>query len=359
MINFIKKKFQVAIYKFIFRYQHIYNPKFNTAFKDIHAQSEINFDLLSKLHIDENNYSKNSLISCIDRKDFYLKLKNNYIFESWVLNNNKTYTDNYNFQNSHRRKILKNLNFKDFRYYHKKIFIFPYYTNQFGHFISENLGGILFFLNFFKERKKKEKLLIIAPSKKWETFFKQKYKDNCIFFSNNFFTQKNIVFTKSQILPKFNPFQNYMISKNIISSKIENTEYRKKRVFLTSEREEKIANIKELISFLKKKRFLILNPKNVSIEKLLKILNSAKIVISEFASISHNIHISRNKPYYLLMSTNDQNINYKWYRLTHYYKNFHTRLFKPIYSDTVGDKKFIPYQSQIIVDIKKLKNIFN
>ena len=44
----------------------------------------------------------------------------------------------------------------------------------------------------------------------------------------------------------------------------------------------------------------------MNIEKLYKILNSAKIVISEFASISHNIHIARNKPYYLLMSKDDK-----------------------------------------------------
>ena len=96
----------------------------------------------------------------------------------------------------------------------------------------------------------------------------------------------------------------------------------------------------------------------MNIEKLLKILNSAKIVISEFASISHNIHISRNKPYFLLMS-NDDKKNLKWYRLTHFYKNFHSCLFKPIYFERIGKKEIIPYQTQIKVDLKKIKKILN
>ena len=108
-----------------------------------------------------------------------------------------------------------------------------------------------------------------------------------------------------------------------------------------------------------KKNFLILNPKKTEVIKLLKILNSAKIVISEFASISHNVHISRNKPYYLIMAEEDKEINHKWYRLTNLYKNFHVGLFKPIYFKRIGNKKTIPYQSQIKVDLKQIKKIIS
>ena len=63
----------------------------------------------------------------------------------------------------------------------KKFLFFPYYSNQFGHFIGENLGGILFF-RFIKKKKKKEKLLIVTPSKNWKIFLKKNFKDNCAFF---------------------------------------------------------------------------------------------------------------------------------------------------------------------------------
>ena len=97
----------------------------------------------------------------------------------------------------------------------------------------------------------------------------------------------------------------------------------------------------------------------MSILKLLKILNSAKIVVSEFASITHNIHISRQKPYYIIMSEEDKTVQSKWFRLTQYYNNFHACLFKPIYFKRVGNKKTIPYQSKIEVEIKKLEKILN
>tara|TARA_Y100000992_G_C21264285_1_gene493062 strand:- start:634 stop:1710 length:1077 start_codon:yes stop_codon:yes gene_type:complete len=358
MINFVKKKFLLLLNILNFSHRHIYKPTFNTAFLNLHSQTDLNFDLISDLEIDDNNYTKSCLVTCVDRKDTFLK-SNDFIFESWTCKDKKTYTNNYNFHESHRKKIAKNLKEKKFKFYNKKIFIFPYYSNQFGHFLGENFGGVLFFLNFLKQRNKKEKLLIIPPSKNWKSYFQKNYKNNCLFFSNKFFIKNNIEFTNSQILPKFSVYQNYTIAKNILSSRIENYDYKEKKVFLTSERVEKIINITELIIFLKKKNFLILNPRKTNIDKLFKILNSAKIVISEFASISHNIHISRNKPYFLLMSNDDKKKNLKWYRLTHFYKNFHASLFKPIYCERVGRKELIPYQSQIKVDIKKIKKILN
>ena len=61
-----------------------------------------------------------------------------------------------------------------------KIFIFPYYSNQFGHFIGENLGGYCF-LDLLK-KKKKEKLLIVTPSKNWKIFLKKILKIIVHFF---------------------------------------------------------------------------------------------------------------------------------------------------------------------------------
>jgi len=319
-----------SVFRIINQYDHIYDPSFNSTFTDIHFTKNITFDLQNELTINKNNYHKNTLITYILRADNFLKNKN-YIFEAWVKNNNYTYSDNEIFVKSHRKKILASFTKKEIKIYNKKVFLLPYYSNQAGHFIGENLGSILFFLEFLKKRKKKEKLLIITPSKKWDNFFKKFYKDNLLFFNNDLYLKKNIIFTKSQIFPKFSIFQNYIISKNILANKIENNIYLNKKVFLTSERSERILNIKNLISYLKKKNFIILNPKNMDLLKMLKLLNSAKCVISESASIAHNIHIARHKPYYLLLSNEDKIINKEWDRLTTAYSNFHSGLFYPIY----------------------------
>ena len=89
----------------------------------------------------------------------------------------------------------------------------------------------MFFLELLKKKKKKEKLLIVTPSKNWKIFLKKNFKDNCAFFSNEFFLKNNIEFTKSQIFPKLSVYQNYTLTKNILASLIENSKYNKKKVF--------------------------------------------------------------------------------------------------------------------------------
>jgi hypothetical protein len=355
MYQLIKNRVYYLLVRFFYKFGFIYNPKFNTSLIDLHAEQCTVFDLQGDFDINPIEFQKNHLITVIERKDKYLNI-NKYIFESWTKNKNYTYTDNTDNFYTHKKKVLESFLKRPSREYKNKIFLLPYYHNQFGHFISEVFGSMLFFLEMFKKRNLNEKLLIICPSQKWYQFFNKFYKKNVIIFSDNFFVKKNIIFTKSKILPKFHPLQNYIISKNILSSKIENIDFVSKKIFLTSERVSRISNINEVINFLKKKKFNIINPKKFTILRLLKILNSAKTVVSESGSISHNIHISRNKPYYLLLPNAFKIINKKWYRITTIFNNFHSCLYKPIYFDTKNKKKYtIPLQEQIVVELKKLK----
>ena len=354
MYKLLKKKFYYFLIRVFYRFGHKYNPSFNTSLKNIHNEQFTLFDLQGPFKIDQTKFTKNHLITVIDRKDKYLNI-NKYIFECWAKNTYYTYSDNLDNFFTQKKKILKSFLLGPNRSYKKKIFLLPYYHNQAGHFMGEVFGSMLFFLELFKKRNLNEKLLIICSSKKWENFFKKFYSKNVIFFNDNFFLKKNTFFEKSQILPKFHPFQNYIISKNILSPKIENTNFKNKKVFLTSERVERISNIKDVVIYLKKKNFIVINPKKISVLNLFKILNSAKIVVSEHASISHNIHLARNKPYYLLLPSSVKTINRKWYRITTIYNNFHSKLYNPIYCENSTNKKYtIPLQEQIKVDMKKL-----
>lgn len=354
MYTFLKKKIYFSLVKIFYKFGHTYNPKFTTAFNNIHSEDCTFFDLQNLSGLDQSKFTKNYLISVIDRRDKYLNI-NKYIFECWVKNDLYTYSDNLDNFYTHKKKVLKSFLNKPSRVYKQKVYLLPYYHNQAGHFMAEVLGSMLFFLELLKKRNLNEKLLIICPSKKWEYFFKKLYSKNVIFFSDTFLLKKNTFFEKSQILPKFHPYQNYIVSKNILNPRIENTKFKNKKVFLTSERVERISNIKEVINYLKKKNFIIINPKKLHVLNLFRILNSAKIVISEHASISHNIHIARNKPYYLLLPQTFKTINKKWYRITSIFNNFNSSLYKPIYCENSDRKKYIiPLQEQIKVDLKKL-----
>jgi hypothetical protein len=355
MYQLIKNRVYYLLVNLFYKFGHIYNPKFNTSLKDLHSEQCTIFDLQGEFNIDRIQLEKNYLITVVDRKDKYLNI-NKYIFESWTKNKNHTYTDNSDNFYTQKKKILNSFLERPSRKYKKKIFLLPYYHNQVGHFIGEVFGSMLFFLELFKKRNLNEKLLIICPSQKWNDFFNKFYKKNIVLFPDSFFLNRNIIFEKSAILPKFHPLQNYIVSKNILSSKIENTDFASKKFFLTSERVERISNIDEVIKFFKKKKFTIVNPKKFSIFKLFKMLNSAKTVVSECASISHNIHVSRNKYYYLLLPKATKVINKKWYRITTIFSNFHSSLYRPIYFESNNKKKCtIPLQEQILVDIKKLK----
>ena len=354
IFNSIKKKIYFFLVRVFYKFGHRYNPRFNTVFNNIHSENCTFFDLQNLPKFDNSKFTKNHLISVLDRKDKYLNINKN-IFECWIKNDFYSYSDNLDNFYTHKKKILKSFLNKPNRNYKEKIYLLPYYHNQAGHFMAEVFGCMLFFLELFKKRGLNEKILIICPSKKWEDFFKKFYNKNVIFFNDNFFLKKNTFFERSQILPKFHPYQNYIISKNILSQKIENVNFKNKKVFLTSERVERISNIEEVIIYLKKKKFIIVNPKKVSVLNLFKILYSAKIVVSEHASISHNIHIARNKPYFLLLPKAFKTINKKWYRITSIFNNFNSALYKPIYCENSDEKKYvIPLQEQIKVDLKKL-----
>lgn len=143
-------------YKKICRFSHIYNPEFNNTFDVLYYERYHFLDLLDNYNFDKSDYQKSCLITCIDRKDQYLK-NNKLIFKSWVNLNNSTFSDNFNFLGSHSNKITKNLFNNKSTFYNKKIFVFPYYSNQFGHFIGENLGSMLFFLDIIKKKRVKKK----------------------------------------------------------------------------------------------------------------------------------------------------------------------------------------------------------
>ena len=337
-------------------YNHIVSPGFNTVAKNNFFKTHL-IDLLDYFTIDSNNYHESVLISYKSRINNFFKNKNTYIFESWVFFNGSTYSEDNFYIKSYKKKIFKSMKNQKIKVFKKNIFLLPYYTNQAGHFMGENLGSILYFLTLLKMRKKKEKLLIICPHKNWLFFFKKEFKDNIIYFSENYFLKNNIKFTNSMIFPKFSLFQNYMISKNILSKYVENYKYTNNKYFLTSERDSRIFNNKELTNFLKKNNFKILNPVKLNLIELFQRLNSAKLVISESASIVHNIHLSRNKPYYVFLSKNDLILNKEWYRLTQYYCNFHTGLYKPFICEEKNEtnKSPYPYNNKLIVNIKKLK----
>ena len=251
---------------------------------------------------------------------------NNYpIIETWVQVDNKPYAPT-NFHLKNQFKFIKKAKTKKKVFLDKNLFMLPYYTSHFGHFIGDTLGSILYYLRNIDEISEKNKLLVISPSLKWDNFISEFGKEKIELMTPKIALNTNYDLNNCKILPRMCTYQNYILANNILANEIKKNSSLNDKIFLTTEREDRISNIKILIKVLKDNGFKILNPKNESIKDLLILIKSAKILISEKSSIGGNIHIVRDMPYYVLSSPTENNFSQGVFESAGMYRQFHTCL---------------------------------
>lgn len=280
------------------------------------------------------------------------------VIESWVDAKGYTFTNNRYFLNEQFLKILQAKKKKK-KNIENNLFVLPYYTSHFGHFSGDVLGSLLYYLSWIKKNNFKRKLLVLTPSQEWSNFLIKLFEEQCFFIypedalANNFYL-KNV-----KILPRMSTWQNFQISKNILNSYL-SEDYKNINIFLTTERSERITNIINLIDSLKNKNFEILNPINVDIQTLLTKIKNSNILITEKASITNNINIIRDKPFYILLSKNEKNLSKKFFAGAGIHKSFLTGIMREIYcDDDPFPQNSKPYKRSIRVDIYKLFSEIN
>ena len=258
--------------------------------------------------------------------DSAFSASNNYpIIETWSQVNNKTYTPT-NFHLISQFKFIKKVKTKQKVFLDKNLFILPYYTSHFGHFTGDILGSLLYYLKNIREINEKNKLLVISPSLKWDKFISEFGNEKIEFLTPKLALTSNYNLSNSKILPRMCTYQNYILANNILANEIKTNNELPNKIFLTTEREDRISNLKILIKELKNNGFKILNPKNESIKDLLTLIKSAKTLISEKSSILNNIHIVRNMPYYVLSSPTENNYSQRLFHSAGMYRQFHKGL---------------------------------
>jgi hypothetical protein len=274
--------------------------------------------------------------------------------ESWVEVQNNSYSVNNIFLYEQYKKIRSSKNKKKLSI-NENIYLLPYYTSHFGHFAGDLLGQILYYVNFMPEINNQNKLFVITPSKEWDDFLIKFSKNNIAIYKPNAILESNYLFKNSIILPRISSVQNYLLAKNILSTKIKKNKNSPKKVFLTSEREDRISNIYELKKKLEDSGFILVNPKNFKVLDLLTIIKSADILISEKASILNNVHLVRDEKYYLLSSITEKILNKKLFYGAGIYKEFHRGLFEEIYcEDDPTNQDVRAFKKRIKVDVNSL-----
>ena len=278
------------------------------------------------------------------------------VIESWIAQNNISFTVNNYFRETQYKKIIKEKNKnKNINELNEKVYVLPYYTSHFGHFVGDILGSILYYL--LKFNKEKRKLLIICPSDNWKNFFLDNFKEQIYLISPKEILENRYFFNDAVVLPRMSTFQNLQLSRNYFLSQNLNKNFCKK-IFLTTERSDRISNIDELIKKLSDLDFKIINPTDYNIIDLCNYIKNSEILICEKASIMNNLLLARDKKFYLLSSEEEKNLNHKFFIGAGIYKTFIFNLINEIYCpkdpENQNDK---PYKNRIKVDINKLKNI--
>jgi hypothetical protein len=188
----------------------------------------------------------------------------------------------------------------------KPVYLLPYNTNHFGHFTGECLGSLIYFSHKLKDNNRT--IQFLAPSTLCATIYKFG-NANCLALLDPLtLLQNNILFKDAILLPRLTPWQNLALCAEIFCD-LPSIKRKQHKVFLTSERSDRIVNIAELKRYLVGKGFYVLNPRDHEFLDTLALVQNAETLITEAGSIMLNIFISRHKPYHCLVSENAKNMS--------------------------------------------------
>ena len=133
------------------------------------------------------------------------------------------------------------------------------------------------------------------------------------------------------------------------SPSISKSEY----IFLTSDRESRISNIVQVSSVLKDK-FLFVNPLNIHVLDLYRILADCSYLVSENGSILFNVFMSRVRPYFVFASDRCKSNSFSEdYYGGYIYNQFHDSLVHYLYTPCIR-RGHHPYSDQITIGYNSL-----
>jgi capsular polysaccharide biosynthesis protein len=233
--------------------------------------------------------------------------------------------------------------------------LLPYYTTHFGHFTGDCLGAIIALSKFSPTENRK--LFFIAPNQ-FDTVINQYGNEMRLHKINSQqASTHNLIFSDACLLPRISPWQNLSLCGQIFGEAVSSLSTKPQKVFLTSERAGRIENIAEVLDFLRTQNVYILNPHNHGFEETLAILRDADVVISENGSITHNILIARNKPFYVLSAPGWNQLSPSEFAGGGIYNAFKDYLSNYIECQPSQKESHHPFSTLITVDLADLKAI--
>jgi len=247
--------------------------------------------------------------------------------------------------------------------------VFPHLTSHFGHWVGDQLGAFLWYAHQMRALPDPPRLIAIAPSKSWAEFLIEFCPTDSLWvMTPQEFLNVNWVLQRAMVLPRMSPWQNLSLLRDCLSPSLPCSDEPlsgfsgPRRIFLCSQRQERILNLVCVQDLFRDHGYAVLNPTSHSPKQLLRWIRQASSLWCEQGSMVMNALLARDHPYRLLELSPFNSCHYpsELHMLGGgVYNSFHLGLIKPFYCqpavDSVRlDRQLHPYQRQLVVDLDAL-----
>ena len=248
--------------------------------------------------------------------------------------------------------------------------VFPHLTSHFGHWVGDQLGAFLWYARQLQTLPDLPRLIAIAPSQTWSDFLIDLCpKDSLTVMTPQQFLEANWILQRAMVLPRMSPWQNLSLLRDCLSPSLPRSEAPLSessgpcRIFLSSKRQERIANLEAVEDLFRDHGYSVLNPTSHSPQQLLSWTRQASSLWCEQGSMVMNALLARDRAYRLLALSPLNSCRYPSELQMlggGVYNSFHLGLIKPFYCqpavDSVRlDRHLHPYQRQLVVDLAALR----
>ena len=248
--------------------------------------------------------------------------------------------------------------------------VFPHLTSHFGHWVGDQLGAFLWFARQLQNLPDKPRLIAVAPSQGWAEFLIQLCpKDSLAVMTPQQLLDVNWVLQRAIVLPRLSPWQNLSLIRDCLAPQLFCSDLRTSsscgslRIFLCSQRQERILNLDAVESIFREYGYLVLNPTTYPPQELLCLIRQASTLWCEQGSMVMNALLSRDRPYrvFELNSKNSSCYPPKLKMLGGgIYNSFQLGLIRPFscrpaVDSSLLDCKLHPYQRQLFIDLDALR----
>ena len=248
--------------------------------------------------------------------------------------------------------------------------VFPHLTSHFGHWVGDQLGAFLWYARQLQSLPEPPQLLAIAPSPDWATFLTELCpKDSLVLMTPQQYLEVNWVLERAMLLPRMSPWQNLSLLRDCLSASMPgfapfcSDSPRQERIFLCSQRQERILNLDAVAGLFRDHGYVVLDPTSITPQQLLLRLRQASTLWCEQGSMVMNALLARDRPYRLLeldplhSSCYPRGLQMLGGGI---YNSFHLGLITPFFCQPAVhsgrlNRELHPYQRQLVVDLEALE----